>query len=268
MPRIVLGVEYDGQHFLGWQFQTVEKRTVQGVLESALSKIANEKIVVHCAGRTDTGVHAFEQVVHFDTNVNRQLHAWQLGTNSHLPNDVRVLWVKKAIDDFHARYSAIARFYRYMISNQSIKSAFTHHQTTWINFPLDAQKMHIAAQCLIGHHDFSSFRAHSCQSQSPFRQLYFIDVYRQDKNVIIDLSANAFLHHMVRNIVGALIAVGSGKRSIEWFSELLNLKNRTLADITAPPHGLYLAGIYYPEQFQIKPHSIFYKLPSNASRFD
>jgi tRNA pseudouridine38-40 synthase len=266
MIRIVLGIEYDGSAFCGWQAQA-EKRSVQGELEKALSKVANEPVTVICAGRTDAGVHAFEQVAHFDTTAEREPYSWVMGGNSHLPDDVRILWAKPAVGDFHARYSAIARFYRYIILNRPVKSALTPTQTTWGYTPLDADRMHQAAQYLIGHHDFSSFRAQGCQSKSPFRQMHFIDVYREDERVIMDIAANAFLHHMVRNIAGSLIAVGAEKQPVGWIQELLTVKKRAFAGITAPPHGLYLGGVFYPECYQLANHPVFAKLPADACRY-
>lgn len=265
--RMVLNVEYDGSGFFGWQRQ-IEQRSVQGELERALSVIANQPITVQCAGRTDTGVHALEQIVHFDTPVERDPYCWLRGTNSHLPDDVRVLWVQHAIGDFHARYSAIARFYRYVIFNRNTKSAILKQQATWCATPLNEEKMHIAAQSLLGRHDFSSFRAQACQSKSPFRHVYFVDVYRDGDRVIIDIAANAFLHHMVRNIAGVLMAIGSGKQPIEWTQALLNVKSRVLGGVTAPPDGLYLAGVFYPEHYGIAKHKIFNRLPVDAKRFD
>jgi len=265
--RMVLGVEYDGSGFYGWQWQT-QHRNIQQVLEQALSKIANHAVTVQCAGRTDTGVHALEQVVHFDTTTTRPLRAWLMGGNSQLPSDVRITWVQAAVGDFHARYSAIARFYRYIILNRPIKSALLREQVTWHSAPLDADKMHHAAQALIGQHDFSSFRAQGCQSKSPWRRMYFIDVYRDDDKVMIDIAANAFLHHMVRNITGVLMAIGSGKQPVEWTQELLHVKSRQLGGVTAPPDGLYLGSVYYPEHYGIAKHPVFNKLPDDARRFD
>lgn len=264
--RLVLGIEYDGSHFSGWQWQT-RHRNVQQVLEQALSKVANHPVTVQCAGRTDAGVHALEQVVHFDVTAKRDLHAWMRGGNSNLPDDVRITWIKEAVDDFHARYSAIARFYRYIILNRPIKSALLRNQVTWYHSPLNEQAMHQAAQHLIGKHDFTSFRAQGCQSKSPSRAMYFIDVYRQKEKVIIDISANAFLHHMVRNIAGVLIDIGSGKQPVEWTQELLDVKSRKLGGITAPADGLYLGGVYYPDHYGITKHPIFNKLPANARRY-
>jgi tRNA pseudouridine38-40 synthase len=267
MTRIVLGVEYDGGGFSGWQWQP-DKRSIQQTLEQALSKVAAQPVTVTCAGRTDAGVHAFEQVVHFDVEAKRDLHAWMLGGNSNLPHDVKITWVKAAVGDFHARYSAVARFYRYIILNRPAKPALQYGRATWCYNPLDADKMHQAAQYLIGNHDFSSFRAQGCQSKSPWRIMHFIDVYRRDDQVIMDISANAFLHHMVRNVAGVLMAIGMGKQSVDWTRELLEVKSRKLGGITAPPDGLYLGAVYYPEHYGIAKHPVFDKLPADAKRFD
>ena len=266
MKRIILGLEYDGSGFSGWQWQP-EKRSVQQTVESALSKVADRPVTVICAGRTDAGVHALEQIVHFDVAVERELHAWMLGGNSYLPNDVKIIWAKEAIDDFHARYSAIARFYRYIILNRPAKSALSYRQVTWYYPLLDAEKMHHAAQRLIGEHDFSSFRAQGCQSKSPFRMLHFIDVYRDGDKVVIELSANAFLHHMVRNIAGVLLQIGAGRQAEDWTSELLEVKSRKMAGVTAPPDGLYLGAVFYPNRYGLSKHPVFNKLPPDAKRF-
>ncbi|MCX7089431.1 MAG: tRNA pseudouridine(38-40) synthase TruA [Methylococcales bacterium] len=264
--RIVLGIEYDGSHFVGWQWQ-VKLRSVQDVLQQALAKVANHPVSVLCAGRTDTGVHALEQVVHFDTHAVRDLHAWLLGGNANLPEDVRITWVKEAVGDFHARYSAVARFYRYVILNRPVKSALQARQATWCVYPLDAERMQQAAQFLVGHHDFSSFRAQGCQSKSPQRFLYFVQVSREGERVIIDISANAFLHHMVRNIAGVLMDIGRGTQPVEWTQHLLHVKDRKAGGVTASPCGLYLGGVYYPEHYGIATHPIFARLPADAKRF-
>jgi tRNA pseudouridine38-40 synthase len=264
--RIALGIEYDGQNFAGWQWQR-GRRTLQAVVEEALGRVAAEPVRVVCAGRTDAGVHALEQVVHFDTPVYRKPYSWLMGTNSELPEDVRVLWVREVSGDFHARYSAIARFYRYVILNRPMKSALQRRQVTWHYHPLDHDRMREGAQCLIGEHDFSSFRAQDCQSASPFRFMHFIHVYREADRVIVDLAANAFLHHMVRNIVGVLLDIGSGKQPPEWTRQVLEARDRKRGGITAPSDGLYLGGVCYPEHFGIARHPIFVHLPVNASRF-
>jgi len=267
MSRIVLGIEYDGSLFSGWQRQK-QRRTVQLEVEKALSKVADRDISVRCTGRTDSGVHALEQVIHFDTEVKRELKSWVMGSNINLPADVRVIWAKPAIDDFHARYSAIARFYRYIILNRQMTSALSRNQVTWCFKPLDELKMHQAAQSLLGMHDFSSFRAKGCQSVSPNRLMHFINVYREGENVIMDISANAFLHHMVRNIAGVLMAIGSGDKPVSWTEELLEIKDRKQAGVTAAPYGLYLGGVYYPEKYGINKNPVFDLLPADAARFE
>lgn len=266
MPRIALGVEYDGSGFAGWQWQR-DRRTVQACVEAAVSKVAAESVPVVCAGRTDTGVHALEQVAHFDTSVCRDMRSWLLGVNTNLPDDVRILWVREVDHAFHARYSAIARFYRYEILNRPMKSALSRQRVTWCYHPLDENKMRQAASFLVGEHDFSSFRAQGCQSNSPRRIMHFIRVRREGEQVIIELAANAFLHHMVRNIAGVLMEIGSGKREPGWAEELLEARDRKQGGITAPPDGLYLGGVFYPERFGMPKHPIFELLPPDASRF-
>lgn len=267
MKRIVLGVEYDGSAFFGWQWQEGGLRTVQDEVQKAASRVANQAVTIICTGRTDTGVHALEQVVHFDTTAERSEHSWLLGMNANLPDDVRITWVQPAIDDFHARYSAIARFYRYIILNRPTKSALQRDRVTWCHQPLEAERMHQAAQALVGTHDFTSFRALKCQSVSPMRLMYFVDVYRKEEQVIMDISANAFLHHMVRNIAGVLMAIGMQEKPVTWTQELLNCKNRQLGGVTAPPQGLYLGGVYYPAHYKLPKNPIFEKLPTTAQRF-
>ncbi|ESS69973.1 tRNA pseudouridine synthase A [Methyloglobulus morosus KoM1] len=267
MVRIALGVEYDGSGFAGWQWQP-NRRSVQAELEKALSKVANHPVTVICAGRTDAGVHALEQVVHFDVNVERDLHAWLLGGNSNLPDEIRITWVKQVVDDFHARYSAIARLYRYMILNRPVKSAILGKQTTWCYHPLDADVMNKAAQHLVGNHDFTSFRAQGCQSKSPFRIVHFVEVYREGEKVIIQICANAFLHHMVRNIAGVLMDIGIGKQAEDWTLALLVAKKRELGGATAPPSGLYLESVYYPPCYGFTKHPAFNRLPGDTKRFD
>lgn len=248
--RVALGVEYDGSEFFGWQSQP-NLRTVQGCLQEALSKVANQEIQVTCAGRTDTGVHATSQVVHFDCDVERSSRAWVYGTNSFLAQDVTVKWAKSAEEDFHARFSATARRYRYIIYNHPIRPSVIRTSITWHYRPLDHEKMAEAGQFLIGEHDFSSFRAIDCQSKSPYRNVKSLDVLRRNDLVIIDIEANAFLHHMVRNIVGSLMLVGSGKNNPSWIKDVLQSKKRANAGETAPSYGLYLVSVTYPEQFLI-----------------
>lgn len=267
MARIVLGIEYDGSLFSGWQYQ-IKRRTVQNELEKALGKVANTKITVHCAGRTDSGVHALEQVIHFDTEVERSLDSWLMGGNANLPADARIIWAKHAVDDFHARYSAVARYYRYVILNRPMKSALRQNQVTWCYYPLNEVNMHTAAQSLVGEHDFSSFRAQGCQSVSPTRRMHFINVFREGETVIIELSANAFLHHMVRNIAGVLMDIGISKKPVTWVEELLTIKDRSQAGITAASYGLYLGGVFYPDKYGLNKHPVFNALPPETQRFE
>jgi tRNA pseudouridine38-40 synthase len=264
--RIALGVEYDGAGFAGWQWQP-KQRTLQSELEVALSRVANTLVRVTCAGRTDAGVHATAQVVHFDTDAVRTPYSWIMGSNSLLPADLRVTWAMEVDPTFHARTSAIARHYRYVILNRPMTSALHRQQLTWVFSPLDIEPMQQAAACLIGEHDFSSFRAQGCQSKSPNRFMHFIHVSREGDRVIIDVCANAFLHHMVRNIAGTLIDVGTGKQKPEWVAEVLAAQDRARGGVTAPPDGLYFAGIFYPEHFGLPRYPIFDQLPQDTRRF-
>jgi tRNA pseudouridine38-40 synthase len=252
MRKIALGVEYDGSPYHGWQIQRKPPViTVQEVLEKALGAIATDPIKVHCAGRTDAGVHGTCQVVHFETNVDRPSKAWVRGTNTHLPSSVRVLWSHQVDDEFHARHSAIARRYRYVISNTDVKPAIGFNNLTWHGFPLDEHRMQQAAQALLGTRDFTSFRALACQSKTPLRNVHSVTVSRQGHLVVVDIIANAFLLHMVRNIVGSLMAIGDGRRPISWMAELLALKDRSAAAATAAPNGLYLVNVTYPDNYQL-----------------
>lgn len=248
--RIALGVQYNGLAYHGWQRQP-QMSTVQGCVESALSSVAACPVSVTCAGRTDTGVHATYQVVHFDTDSRRELRAWVFGTNSRLPVDISVLWAQAVNDTFSARYSAEARQYRYFIYDKRTRPAIMSAHVTWNSMPLDAQLMHEAAQYLIGEHDFSAYRAVGCQSSSPCRHMKKIDVSRTGDMVIIDVEADSFLHHMVRNIVGVLMAVGHGTKPPVWARQVLQACDRRLAGVTAPAAGLYLVGIEYPAQYEL-----------------
>lgn len=264
--RIALGIEYDGSPFAGWQWQP-GKYTLQATVEEALCYVANAPIRVVCAGRTDAGVHAMEQVVHFDTDVYRKPYSWLMGTNTKLPDTVRVTWAREMPDSFHSRYSAVARLYRYVILNRPMKSALRPHQVTWHRTNLHTEWMDQAAQYLIGEHDFSSFRAQDCQSKSPNRFVYFIHVSRKGEEVQVDFCANAFLHHMVRNLVGVLLDIGEGKHPPVWAHEVLQAKNRRSASVTAPPDGLYFMGTYYPDTFGLTPHPLFHFLPHGVVRY-
>jgi tRNA pseudouridine38-40 synthase len=264
--RIAMGVEYDGHAFAGWQTQ-LNRRTVQRCLEDAVGRVAAQPVAVTCAGRTDAGVHALEQVVHFDPPVFREQHSWLLGVNANLPDDVRALWVRPVAASFHARTSAIARFYRYVILDRPVKSALLRHQLTWSYRPMNVEAMQIAADHLIGDHDFSSFRAQGCQSKSPQRMMHFIRVTRVGSQVEVDIAANAFLHHMVRNIAGVLMAIGCGQREPDWAEAVLMARDRNCGGVTAPPDGLYLAGVYYPEEYGIPRHPVFDLLPPGVDRY-
>jgi tRNA pseudouridine38-40 synthase len=248
--RLAFGIEYDGTDFSGWQRQ-LGQRTVQGCLEKALSKVANDGISVVCAGRTDTGVHATGQVVHVDTDVVRSRKGWIRGTNSNLTDDVRVHWVADMKDDFHARFSARRRHYRYIIHNQATGSALLRNRACREYARLDETRMQQAAACLLGEHDFTSFRAAACQASSPVRTIYRLDITRSGDFVYIDVIANAFLHHMVRCIAGVLLAIGRGERQHDWVMELIAARDRTLAGMNAPAAGLYLVRVEYPQQFNV-----------------
>ena len=247
--RIVLGIEYNGSLFSGYQLQSAGTRTVQGELERALSKVANEPIRLTCAGRTDTGVHATGQVVHFDTAAKRELKAWVLGSNTNLPYDISVHWVSQVNENFSARFSAVSRSYRYILYNRRIRSAIFQHNVAWSYEQLDAGLMHRAAQFLLGEHDFSAFRSSRCQASHAVRVMQNITVKRQGDYLILDIKANAFLHHMVRNIVGTLMVIGRGEQPIEWMREILQGMDRKKAGKTASAAGLYLVNVEYPEEY-------------------
>ena len=252
--RIALVLEYDGSRYHGWQAQT-GLHTVQQALENALSKVADSPVSVVCAGRTDTGVHATNQIIHFDTEKVRSIRAWIHGVNSFLPKDVCVKWGKELPEEFHARYSATARRYRYVIYNGTIRPALLRSNVTWQYRQLDNRLMHQAAQHLLGEQDFTSFRSVECQSNTAMRNVHKLQVTRTNDLVVIDITANAFLHHMVRNIAGVLIAVGSGKHPVGWVDEVLKAKDRRLGAETAPSYGLYLVQVTYPQEFGILQNS-------------
>jgi tRNA pseudouridine38-40 synthase len=250
VKRYALGVEYDGSRFLGWQSQA-QTPTVQDALEAALAAVANEFIRVHASGRTDTGVHAGGQVVHFDSAADRSTRSWILGCNSNLPPDVAVIWCRSVSDTFDSRRSAVGRDYRYRIANRWIRPALHRAQTAWIKEPLNAALMHEAAQALLGEHDFTSFRSINCQARHAVRRLTRISVSRREDEIHVDVAGNAFLHHMVRNIVGTLVEVGKGEREPQWVSDVLEARDRSVAGMTAPASGLCLMGVRYPESLQI-----------------
>jgi tRNA pseudouridine38-40 synthase len=248
--RFALCIEYDGSHFHGWQAQS-HARSVQQDLEFSLAKVADHHLRVVCAGRTDTGVHALGQVVHFDSDAKREEKSWLLGGNVNLPRDISIAWVRRVRKDFHARYNPVSRRYRYVIINRETRFSLLDRKVVWIRQALDVKKMDLAAQFLVGEHDFSSFRASQCQAKHPVRTVYSISVSRSAEFIYLDIIANAFLHHMVRNIAGVLISVGKGERSISWVFELLRLRDRRAGGVTAPPEGLYLIGVGYPEKYEI-----------------
>ncbi len=249
--RWALGVEYDGTAYHGWQAQD-NGSSVQQTLEQALSRVAAHPLRVQCAGRTDAGVHGIGQVVHFDSHARRSPRNWLLGCNVNLPPDIAVQWATPVPSEFHARFSAVGRAYRYLILNRLTRSAIHQSRAVWIHHPLDAERMHRAAQHLIGTHDFSSYRALGCQAKSPVRTLHHLAVTRDQERIIIEVRANAFLHHMVRNIAGVLIAIGKGERDENWSRKVLQYRDRTLGGVTAPPQGLYLLEVEYPEAFQLE----------------
>lgn len=252
--RVALWVEYEGTRFSGWQLQRgSDVSSVQGALESALGFVANHPVRLHCAGRTDAGVHATAQLVHFDAEHPRALQSWLRGANANLPSTVAVRGGQLVPSEFHARFSALSRRYRYLIDNNPVSPAIGHDYLAWVRQPLDSERMHEAAQQLLGERDFSSFRAAACQSSTPMRRVDFLRVERRGSLVVIDIQANAFLHHMVRNIAGALISVGKNGLEPNWLAELLALKDRTRAPDTAPAGGLYLVGVEYPEEFKLSP---------------
>ncbi|HEX5786941.1 MAG TPA: tRNA pseudouridine(38-40) synthase TruA [Woeseiaceae bacterium] len=248
--RIAIGVEYDGTAYNGWQRQA-SGTGIQERLEAALSSVAGHPLEVHGAGRTDAGVHASGQVAHFDTTSRRALRGWLLGANSNLPPDISLTWVRPVADDFHARFSATERRYRYEILNRLVRSALSRNRAWWVHRPLDAASMQEAAQELVGRHDFSAFRAAGCQASHPVREVRTIDVRRAGERILIDVVADAFLQRMVRNIVGTLAEVGAGEQPPHWVGAVLKGRDRTLGGMAAPGHGLTLVAVRYPDAYGI-----------------
>ncbi|CBL45209.1 tRNA pseudouridine synthase A [gamma proteobacterium HdN1] len=247
--RIALGIEYDGSPYHGWQRQGHEPNTVQQILESALSQVADHPVTVICCGRTDAGVHGYGQVVHFDTHAMRTPRAWIHGANAALPHSISVRWSQEVPEHFHARFSAYARRYCYVIYNHPIRPALGMRHMTWQYRPLDERQMEEGAQALVGTHDFTSFRALGCQAKSPIKTIHSIRVERRGAMIFISVHANAYLHHMVRNIAGVLMAVGTGKAASRWVKEVLELRDRSRGGVTAPPYGLYFMEAQYPDEF-------------------
>jgi tRNA pseudouridine38-40 synthase len=248
--RVALGVEYDGSRFCGWQTQP-SGCSVQDHLERALAQIAGQAVATVCGGRTDAGVHALGQVVHFDTMVQRPESAWVRGVNALLPDSVAVTWSRQIGTDFHARYSARSRWYRYVLLNHAVRPATDFARVGWFHGALDAERMHSAAQMLIGEHDFSAFRSSECQARSPIRVVHRVDVQRIADYVIFDFRANAFLHHMVRNLVGSLIYVGDGRHDAEWLRQVFDACDRSRAAPTFDAAGLYLMQVEYDSAWNL-----------------
>ncbi|MEM9387375.1 MAG: tRNA pseudouridine(38-40) synthase TruA [Pseudomonadota bacterium] len=252
MARIAVGVEYDGADFYGWQVQK-DGRSVQACLEQAVSLVADESVRVHCAGRTDTGVHATAQVAHFDTRAHRPEHNWILGINSALPRDAAVTWALQVSGEFHARFSAVERAYSYLILCDRARTALYRERVCWRPGSLDGERMDRAAQALVGTHDFSAFRAAGCQAKSPIRTVHSLRVQQRGPWLRIDVRANAFLQHMVRNLAGVLMAVGAGEAELDWPAQVLATRDRTRGGMTAPAAGLYLVDIHYPPPHRLPP---------------
>jgi tRNA pseudouridine38-40 synthase len=246
--RIALGLEYDGSGFHGWQSQP-GARTVQATVEAAVATVADHPVRLICAGRTDGGVHAVGQVAHFATHAERSPRSWVLGGNVNLPPAISITWAHPVADDFHARFSAVSRRYRYVILNRWVRPAVLHGKVTWQRRPLDEQRMREAALHLLGKHDFTSFRALACQAKNPVRTVYELEIGREGDYVYIDIHANGFLYHMVRNIAGVLMTIGAGERATGWTADLLRLRDRSGGGVTAAPDGLYLVQIEYDRRF-------------------
>lgn len=251
MQRVAVSVEYNGARFHGFQGQPGGVPTVQQELEKALSGVADEPITLVCAGRTDAGVHATAQVIHFDTLAQRPEKAWVMGARHYLPDTISINWAKNVTPQFHARFSAQARTYRYLICDRRQGSGLLNHQITFSNRALDVALMQAGASYLVGEHDFTSFRAVQCQAHSPVRCIHHLHIIRRGDLILLEVKANAFLHHMVRNIAGVLMAVGAGNAAPTWVAEVLAAKDRTAGGVTAKPHGLYLVGVDYPASFDL-----------------
>ena len=252
MIKIILGLEYCGARYCGWQCQSGNTNSsVQEHVESALAKVADQAIKVYCAGRTDTGVHALLQVIHFETFAERSEYGWVSGGNSQLPDDISILWCKQHTGDFHARFSATSRSYQYIILNRKYRAGLFHNMVTWEHQNLDQIKMQLAAKFLLGRHDFTSFRATACEAKNPIRTIEKLEIYRESDFIIFEIKADAFLQHMVRNIVGVLIEVGIGKYDVNWVFEVLAERDRKKAAKTAAAEGLYFLGPEYPKKYNI-----------------
>ena len=241
-------VEYDGSEYCGWQRQS-HAPSVQETVETAISRVADHEVGIACAGRTDTGVHALGQVMHFETNAQRSLRSWLLGINANLPPSVVVKKIQPMTDDFHARFSALSRSYRYIIYNSPVRPALLNKRACWERLALDEQRMQEGAEYLIGEHDFTSFRALACQAKNPTRTITKLNVCREGSLVILDVTANGFLHHMVRNLSGVLMSIGKQEHSPQWTQEVLLNKDRACAGVTAPSQGLYFMSVEYDAKY-------------------
>ncbi len=252
VSRIALGVEYKGARYRGYQRQVDGVPSIQETLERALSRVAGgQPVSLTCAGRTDALVHASGQVVHFDTTVQRSPHAWVMGANANLPADISVTWAQQMPMGFDARFSAVSRRYRYVIYNDPIRPAHLAQEVTWNHRPLDIVAMREAAAMLVGTHDFSAFRASQCQAKSPVKTVHHLELLEFGRLIVIDIRANAFLHHMVRNIAGVLMTIGAGEQPVDWARQVLESRRREQAGVTAHPYGLYLVHVEYPAQFDV-----------------
>lgn len=251
VTRWAIGVEFDGRAFRGWQTQQPGVISVQETLETAISRVANHPVVVHGAGRTDAGVHGSGMIAHFDSAAIRHERNWLMGINTLLPETVAVRWIKPMPHEFHARFKAIARRYHYFVYNHPRRSALLAGRATWHHAPLDVTRMQTAASALVGVHDFSAYRAVACQSKQPVRDVHFLNLSQRGELIRLDIQADGFLHHMVRNIMGVLLAVGDGRAESDWASQVLHSRDRTQGGITAPPDGLYFVDAHYPPSFQL-----------------
>ncbi|MBU2256705.1 MAG: tRNA pseudouridine(38-40) synthase TruA [Gammaproteobacteria bacterium] len=250
--KIALGVEYKGSRYRGFQRQRAGVPSIQESLEKALAKVAGGvPVTLSCAGRTDALVHASAQVVHFNTPVERSMHAWVMGANMNLPGDISVAWAKSMPAHFDARFCAQARRYRYVIYNDQIRPAHMAEEVTWNHRPLDVERMRQASRAFIGTHDFSAFRARQCQAKSPIKTVHHLELLQYGRFIVLDIRANAFLHHMVRNIAGVLMTIGAGERPVEWAQEVLETRVRRTGGVTAHPYGLYLVQVDYPKEFDL-----------------
>ena len=249
--RFALGIDYEGTHYRGWQTQQEGVPSIQSTIEDVLSRIADHPVIIHAAGRTDAGVHASGMVAHFDTHAIRGHKSWLLGSNTWLPKDIALRWIHPVSEDFHARFKAVARRYRYIIFNSGQRSSQLAGKVTWHYHPLNFDRMKIAASYLVGQHNFNSFRAVGCQSRNPNRHVHFLNLTKRGSLIILDIQADGFLHHMVRNIAGVLMAIGEGKAEPEWVQELLRVQDRTQGGVTASGSGLYFVDALYPPEFEL-----------------